>query len=89
MGNQNLEKEGQRPTLRKKKNKGTSNDLQSITHISIELLQPWIRRVIIICGRHRNDIPSLYFDECVNSARTGIIITFQTHSISGQDLYNK
>jgi hypothetical protein len=89
MGNQNLEKEGQRPTLRKKKNKGTSNDLQSITHNFIELLQPWIRSVIIICGRHRNDISSLYFDECVNSARTDIIITFQTHSISGQDLYNK
>jgi hypothetical protein len=89
MGNQNLEKEGQRPTLRKKKSKGTNNDLQSITHSFIELLQPWIKHAIIICGRHRNDIASLYFDECVNSARTGIIITFQTHSISGQDLFNK
>jgi hypothetical protein len=89
MGNQNLEKEGQRPTLRKKNNKGTNNDLQSITHSFIELLQLWIKHVIIICGRHRNGIASLYLDECVNSARTGIIITFQKHYISGQGWYNK
>ena len=89
MGNQNIEKGRTKANIKKKKNKGTNNDLQSITHSFIELLQPWIKHAIISCGRHRNDIASLYFDECVNSARTGIIITFQTHSISGQDLYNK
>jgi len=32
-----------------------------------------------------------YCDECVNSARTDIIIKFQSHTISRarQDLYNK
>ena len=47
MSNQNLEKEGQRPTLRKK-NKGTNDDLQGITHSFIELLQPWIKHANII-----------------------------------------
>jgi len=58
MGNHNLEKERQKPTL-KKKNKGTNNDLQSITHSFIENLQPWIKHAIIIRGRHRNCIASL------------------------------